>query len=151
MKYIPLSRLLFFAIAFFGLVSFISGSKNDIAGDVITYTNQFRKANGLNKLESNDVLSAIAQKHSENMASGKVRFGHDGFSNRNAAAQKEIASLRYFAENVAYGVSSGKEAVDLWKNSSGHRKNMLGRFTQIGIGIARDKQGRIFYTQIFSN
>lgn len=151
MKYFPLSRFAIFILLFSGLVSFSPVNNKDIAADVLTYTNQFRKANGLNRLVGNNILNAIAQKHSENMASGKVRFGHDGFAKRNAAAQKQIASLTYFAENVAYGVNSGKEAVDLWKNSSGHRKNMLGRFTQMGIGIARDKQGRIFYTQVFSD
>jgi uncharacterized protein YkwD len=39
--------------------------------------------------------------------------------------------------------------VGLWKNSPGHRRNMLGNFKYIGIGIARDRQGRIFYTEVF--
>lgn len=151
MQRFTLSRLLFFSVLFFSLISFVPGGNKDIADDVLTYTNQFRKANGLNQLKGNEVLDAIAQKHSENMAAGKVRFGHDGFAQRNATAQKKISSIKNFAENVAFGINSGKEAVDLWKNSPGHRKNMLGRFTQIGIGVAKDKQGRIFYTQVFSD
>lgn len=151
MQRFTLSRLLFLTILFFSLISFVPGGNKDIADDVLAYTNQFRKANGLKQLKGNEVLDAIAQKHSENMAAGKVKFGHDGFAQRNAAAQKKISSIKSFAENVAFGINSGKEAVDLWKNSAGHRKNMLGYFTQIGIGVAKDKQGRIFYTQVFSD
>lgn len=138
-------------LVFTGLFSFAPAKNNDIADDVLTYTNAFRESKGLEDLKSNKVLDAIAQKHSEDMAAGRVKFGHDGFAKRNAQAQKQIAGLRYFAENVAFGVNSGEAVVNLWKNSDGHRKNMLGKFLQIGIGVAKDKQGRLFYTQVFSN
>lgn len=130
--------------------SFKAGRSSGIVDDVLTYTNEFRASRGLKALTPNEALNRIAQKHSENMASGKVKFGHDGFSKRNAAAQKRL-SIHYFAENVAYGVPTGQEAVNLWKNSEGHRANMLGKYAQIGIGVAKDKQGRIFYTQVFSD
>jgi uncharacterized protein YkwD len=53
------------------------------------------------------------------------------------------------AENVAYGATTAKEVVSMWKGSSGHRKNMLGNYKYIGIGTARDKRGAIYYTEIF--
>ena len=130
--------------------SFKAGKPSGIVDDVLTYTNEFRASKGLKALTPNEALNRIAQKHSEDMASGKVRFGHDGFSKRNAAAQKQL-SIQYFAENVAYGVPTGEAVVNLWKNSGGHRANMLGKYAQIGIGVAKDKQGRIFYTQVFSD
>ena len=52
-------------------------------------------------------------------------------------------------ENVAYGASTAKEAFTIWKNSSAHRKNMLGNYKYIGIGTARNKRGVIYYTEIF--
>ncbi|RYD76025.1 MAG: CAP domain-containing protein, partial [Sphingobacteriales bacterium] len=117
---------------------------------VLEFTNKFRSSKGLNDLAPNKYLNELAQQHSENMASGKVKFGHDGFAKRNTAAQKQMA-IRNFAENVAYGAATGEAVVNQWKNSDGHRKNMLGKFSQIGIGVAKDKQGRIFYTQVFSD
>lgn len=84
------------------------------------------------------------------MASGRVAFGHGGFAQRNAKANKEIKGLHSFAENVAYGATSGREAVALWKSSPGHRRNMLGRYRYVGIGIAKDRQGRIYYTEVFA-
>ena len=134
-----------------GIFSFSPAGNFGTAEDVLTYTNAFRKSKGLNDLQSNSALDAIARKHSENMASGKVKFGHDGFAKRNQQAKQDVPGLRYFAENVAFGVPTGEAAVNLWKNSEGHRKNMLGKFAKIGIGVAKDKNGRIFYTQVFSD
>lgn len=94
-------------------------------------------------------LNSIAEKHSEDMAKGKVAFGHTGFEKRSAKANKEIKGMHRFAENVAYGASTAKEVVTLWKNSPGHRRNMLGPYKYIGIGIAKDRKGRIYYTQVF--
>jgi uncharacterized protein YkwD len=66
-------------------------------------------------------------------------------------ANEDIQPLYNFAENVAFGASSGKELLPCGKNSSGHRKKFWGSFTYIGIGIARDKHGQIFYTQFLQN
>ena len=122
----------------------------DLAEDVLKYTNQFRKSKGLKVLEMRDDLNAIARKHSEDMASGRCSFGHSGYNVRVSKVKKTIKPCDgSVAENVAYGASNGKAAFDIWKNSSGHRKNMLGDYKYIGIGTARSKKGVIYYTQIF--
>jgi uncharacterized protein YkwD len=84
------------------------------------------------------------------MASGRVGFGHDGFAKRNAIAGKMIRPLSSFAENVAYGPTSAGQVITIWKNSSEHRRNMLGHYKYIGIGVAKDKQGSLYYTQFFA-
>jgi len=118
--------------------------------DVLKYTNQYRKSKGLKAVEMRDDLNAIAAKHSEDMASGRCNFGHDGYDLRVSKIKKTIKPCDgYVGENVAFGASNGKEAVDVWKNSSAHRKNMLGDYKYIGIGTARNKNGVIYYTQIF--
>ncbi len=125
-------------------------NKPGLVQEVFHQTNQFRKSQGLNQLTMRDDLNKIAQRHSEDMARGRVAFGHAGFYKRDAMAKKDIKQLSAFAENVAYGPTSGKQVVSMWKNSPGHRRNMLGRFKYIGIGIAKDKNGRIYYTQVFA-
>lgn len=132
------------------LTSFSPDRDSNLIDDVLSQTNKFRRSKGLSALIINEELNAIAQKHSANMAKGKVGFGHGGFSKRNSMAGKVIRPLNKFAENVAYGASSGKEVVTMWKNSSGHRRNMLGRYKYIGIGTAKDRHGRIYYTQVFA-
>jgi uncharacterized protein YkwD len=119
--------------------------------DVLKYTNDLRKSQGLPALEMRDDLNELALKHSTNMAKGKTSFGHDGFEQRRVAASKTLPKLSGFGENVAYGASTGKDVVNMWKKSPGHRKNMLGNYRYIGIGIAADSDGTLYYTQVFVN
>lgn len=133
---------LFFVV----LASFIAPD-GSLDNDVLNHTNKFRRSHNKPALVLRDDLSAIARKHSQDMASGRKDFGHIGFEQRSAQVRRIFKSCT-LAENVAYGAETGKEAVDQWKNSSGHRKNLLGNYTYIGIGTARDRQGRIYYTQI---
>jgi len=145
-------RLFTFIFLIISLLSFTPGKPSSVGPveDVLKYTNQFRKSKGLEALEMRDDLNAIARKHSEDMASGRRSFGHDGYDLRVSKIKKTIKPCDgYVGENVAYGASNGKEAVDIWKKSSAHRKNMLGDYIYIGIGTARNKKGVVYYTQIF--
>src|SRR5262245_16728473 len=111
--------------ALFSLViiaSFLSFTVQDnLVEDVLAYTNKFRKSKKLPGLEKRDDLNALAQKHTENMAKGRVPFSHDGFSKREEQAMKYFPKASHFAENVAYGSPTGKDVVDGWKSSTGHR------------------------------
>lgn len=137
-------------ILFFGFNSFSFDKNAILVHDILTQTNQYRKVKGLPALTIKSELNLIAQQHSEDMARGRVGFGHDGFAKRNALAAKMMKPLFSFAENVAYGASSAREVITMWKNSSGHRHNMLGYYKYIGIGIARNRQGNLYYTQFFA-
>lgn len=137
-------------VIFFSLASFSPINEANLVDDVLSQTNKFRRSKGLPTLIIREELNAIAQKHSSDMARGRVGFGHGGFSKRNAMAKKKMKAIHSFAENVAYGPTTGKQVVTMWKNSSDHRRNMLGRYKYIGIGIAKDRRGRIFYTQVFA-
>jgi uncharacterized protein YkwD len=136
------------AIVFLITVSFAPPS-GDLAHDVLKYTNEFRKSKGLPALVMREELNTIARGHSADMASGRVSFGHDGYDQRQAKVQRLIKSWRGMAENVAYGVNTAKEVLAMWKKSPGHRRNILGNYTAIGIGTAKDSKGRVYYTQIF--
>jgi len=136
----------------FTILSFFSNpdpKPGDLKNDILTYTNQFRQSRGLPPLVMQEELNALALSHSTDMAKRRVGFGHDGFDRRETQAFKKITTARSFAENVAYGASTGQEVVNMWKSSAGHRKNMLGKFRYIGIGTARDKAGIIYYTEVF--
>lgn len=136
-------------LALFITLGLFTASDKDLVDDVLEQTNKFRKSRGLPALILNDDLNEIAQKHSANMASGRTVFGHSGFKQREKEAKKKITRASAFAENVAYGASSGKEVVTMWKNSPGHRRNILGDYKYIGIGTAKDSRGYIYFTQVF--
>jgi uncharacterized protein YkwD len=141
-----------FIFSIISLFSFTSERPltNGLTEDVLKYNNQFRRSKGLKALEMRNDLNAIARSHSEDMAKGRCSFGHNGYNLRVSKIKKTIKPCDgYVGENVAYGARNGKEAFNIWKNSSGHRKNMLGDYKYIGIGTAHNKKGVIYYTQIF--
>src|SRR5665213_2274743 len=144
MKRFFLSSLSLGFFLFLSPNSFSPATDSSLANDVFTKTNQFRKSQGLNGLIMKQELNAIAQQHSEDMASGRVAFGHDGFGDRQKKASEEIQGMHAFAENVAYGVNTAKEVVTLWENSPGHRRNMLGNYKYVGIGTAKDSKGQVY-------
>ncbi|MBS1917204.1 MAG: CAP domain-containing protein [Bacteroidetes bacterium] len=118
--------------------------------DILYYVNLHRKSVGLHPLQLNNIESSIAARHSYNMATGKTSFGHVGLRKRMNDISKQLGRITATGENVAYGQMSAKEVVEGWLNSPGHRRNIEGNFTLTGIGIARDKKGAIYYTQIFT-
>jgi uncharacterized protein YkwD len=152
-KFLPVLKTNFIAIIISVIsVLFFSFSvpvTEGLTEDVLKYTNQFRKSKGLPALEMRKELNAVARTHSEDMARGRRSFGHGGYNQRESQVKKIIKPYGAMAENVAYGARNGKEVFEIWKNSSGHKKNMLGNYKYIGIGTARNKRGVIYYTQIF--
>lgn len=114
--------------------------------------NEYRVARGLAPLVYNARIAAVARRHSEDMAAGRIPAGHDGFDARRVAISKTIP-LRGIAENVGvndYPPSRTVRAtVSGWLQSRGHRENIEGRYGLTGVGIARDDRGAYYYTQIF--
>ena len=122
---------------------------NTMESEILQYVNEDRTKHGLTALQMNTLESSLAAKHSRDMARGKVKFGHDGFTARAKSIEKALGS-REVGENVASGSMTAREVVDGWLNSPGHKKNIEGNFALTGIGYARDKKGDIYFTQIFS-
>ncbi|MDR3679351.1 MAG: CAP domain-containing protein [Flavipsychrobacter sp.] len=117
--------------------------------EILIYINQHRKDMGLQPLKTNSIIEDEALTHSNNMAKGRVPFGHDGFDDRMGRIMKQIKPSHAAAENVAEGAKTAREVVDIWLHSPGHRKNIEGNYTLTGIGIAADRNGKLFFTQIF--
>ena len=96
-------------------------------GTIHSLTNQDRAANGLGPLKLNASLSQVALAWANQLAANGV-LSH----NPNYSAQIPGGWSRA-AENVAQGHASGAAVHRGWMNSSGHRANILGDFTDIGI------------------
>jgi uncharacterized protein YkwD len=141
-----LTFIVFLAGSLLFLSSFLVA--NPIDDEVLRYTNEFRRSNGLPALLMQNELNKIALAHSQDMASGRRGFGHGGFDKREKEIERDF-KCKAVAENVAFGQNSGREVVTAWKNSNGHRHNMLGNYRLIGVGTARDREGQIYFTEIF--
>ena len=109
--------------------------------------NIIRNEIGLNSLEPETHIGALARYHSENMALGDTELGHSGFQSRIASLYGDIEVISA-AENVAFN-DSPEQAVNEWLDSDGHADNILGDYNLSGVGISEDESGRLYITQIF--
>jgi uncharacterized protein YkwD len=125
-------------------------SNADMEASVFQKINRYRVSQNLPALARNLAIDNQARIHSQNMASGKIAFGHNGFSGRVAATG--IASSSGYAENVTYNQrhqDPSSQAVQSWLRSSGHLENIRGNYDLTGVGVASNNQGKIYFTQIF--
>jgi uncharacterized protein YkwD len=124
---------------------------SELAESIHQKVNDFRAAEGLQPLRLNPIITAQATQHSVQMARQGSAISHAGFQDRLKKIGEKLP-YRAGAENVAASIgyeNPARTAVEGWKTSPGHRKNMLGDFTLTGIGIAQSEQGKYFITQIF--
>ncbi len=118
--------------------------------EIIGYVNAYRKQKGLSPLILLPTAAIEAKRHSVEMASKKLAFGHAGFDHRAAVIDKALKGTSSTGENVAYGRMTAFEVLTTWLKSKGHRENIEGNFNYTGVGVAKDSQGVIYYTQIFA-
>jgi uncharacterized protein YkwD len=72
---------------------------------------------------------------------------------KNPSDRVKAAGYRssFVGENIAAGNGWSLEQVfQIWMDSVPHRKNILTKeYKEIGVGIARDNQNKLYYTQVF--
>jgi uncharacterized protein YkwD len=104
-------------------------------GEIYAAVNSDRAANGLGPLSANGSLASVAQSWAQQMAASQT-MSH----NPNVAAQVPAGWSRV-GENVAHGFASGAATEVGWMNSAGHRANILGDYTAVGVGWVVDGNG----------
>lgn len=87
------------------------------------------------------------KKSQDLMAASKIRAYESAYSfdhTRPDGTACFTASSEIYGENLAYGYYSAKSVMNGWKASSGHNRNMLGRYYRtVGIAVfwAKEKSG----------
>lgn len=114
--------------------------------------NDYRLSKGLLALAWNNDIATIARVHSQQMATGQVPFGHQGFEDRVKNIQA-VVNIGGAAENVA--ASDEKDLVNAvvngWIQSQGHRENIENATYNIsGMGVVVDGTGMYYFTQLFA-
>ena len=109
---------LFLLVLSFGLSLAAQAMADDYASAISAY----RRAHGLSAVKSDSRLSAVALKQARAMAStGTISHSAGGnFAARVAPLRKSRA-----AENIGAGFLSFTEMLKEWKDSTGHRANLL--------------------------
>jgi hypothetical protein len=136
-----------FGIVLVALILFVNISGFTLAASAQTSTetdfmnslNAQRISLGKNPLTINSNLSTAAYLHSKDMAENGY-FSHTSLDGRSfsqrivAAGYTNWTSL---AENIAYSYGSPDATTiyNMWKNSPGHYANMIGNFTDAGLGV----------------
>lgn len=148
------TKITFALITFFlGLSPLIQAqninSDTDIQNAILAHINEYRVEHGMNALKMDSRISKEARQHSLDMANHKVPFGHTYFHTRVKRLHTQIHNSNAAAENVAYNYKSAQDVVNNWLKSPGHKHNIRGNYNLTGIGVVRDKQGKIYFTQIF--
>ena len=118
--------------------------------DVLTLVNDYRKSKKLPPLQTNAAIEYQARRHSMDMGTHRVPFGHQGLSFRMKYIIEKVQGVSQVGENVAYGNLSAKTVVSGWIKSPEHRQNMEGSFKYTGIGVTRNMQNQLYFTQIFA-
>jgi uncharacterized protein YkwD len=147
-------------VVFLFIATLISAACNTIFGPsigdtpaqleqkIFTLLNDHRRSIGLGELVWNEIIAEQARLHSQDMASGKVPVGHDGFEGRVAVIAKTIPWQS--AAEVAALVPSAEAAVNGWIGSAEHRPFVEGDFEWTGVGVVKGSSGNSLYaTQIF--
>ena len=113
---------------------------SSITKEILRLVNEHRDGIGKAVLSRNGTADNIAKEHTDYMIS-KSEISHDNFNARFQQLQQQVAA-KGAGENVAAGYPTAKSVMDGWINSAGHKANIEGNFTHIGIAAVKDAQGR---------
>jgi uncharacterized protein YkwD len=117
---------------------------------VVELVNGERQRAGLPPLVVNAALTRAAQEYSGVLADGSC-FAHNCGSTLTERLERAgYTERRAWAENIAAGQSSPEAVMTAWMVSSGHRGNVLSaNYQEIGIGLAANGNGRLYWVQNF--
>ena len=105
-----------------------------ILGQLVEAHNRERATEGLPPLKLESKLTDASLAHAKDMA-GRKRMGHDGSDESTPEQRVARAGYHYLrtGENVAVGYHDVEHVMKGWMESPGHRKNIMGDFTEIGL------------------
>jgi uncharacterized protein YkwD len=111
------------------------------------WTNGHRIANGLSPLTWAPNVAAVADGHAVTMATLGVMSHTAGGTT--LGQRLAAGGIQYLAagENIAWNYLTGQLVAEGWMNSDGHRANILGNFTQIGLAV-RDFGGGPYWCMV---
>jgi uncharacterized protein YkwD len=117
---------------------------------VVEAHNRERKEAGLPLVKASARLEAAAMAHARDMAEHE-RMDHKGSDGSTPFRRMERQgySYRRAGENIAYGQPDVEGVMKVWMNSPPHKKNILGGFSQIGVGYATAEDGTPYWCVTF--
>jgi len=121
------------------------------ADEVFRLTNVERARAGLPAFTSAAPLTKAAAVRANEIISS---FSHDRPDGRSCFSALEESGVAYSmaGENIAMGQRTPDEAVRGWMNSPSHRAAILeAGYGRLGVGVAMDEGGRLYWAQAFAD
>ena len=118
----------------------------DLRDRIVAAHNRIRADGKLNKLSVSKKLQAAAQAHALDMADHR-KMSHRGSRGSTLTDRIKAQDYRYrrAGENVAAGRFTVERLMKGWMDSPPHKRNILGGFSQIGVGCAIDEDGKRYW------
>jgi uncharacterized protein YkwD len=123
---------------------------SELVEQVVEAHNARRDKAGLPALVVNPELEAAASEHARDMADRRKMShkGGDGSSPFDRMTRQGY-HFRAAAENVAYGFDDIESVMLGWMRSPGHKRNILGKYSEIGVGRAIARDGASYWCVTF--
>ena len=117
---------------------------------MIDLINSTRTKYKLGTLKFSEQATESSRKHSKDMLE-KNYFDHTSKENESPFDRMKKEGITYITagENIASGQFSSIFAHEALMNSPGHRKNILGNYKYIGVGVEFGGKYKIYYTENF--
>jgi uncharacterized protein YkwD len=118
--------------------------------EIFDLANSTRMQKQMDKYLYSDKCSQVAKNHCKDMIEKKY-FDHIDKDKKGPADRMTDAGIdfQFAGENIAAGQLSAIYAHEGWMNSEGHRKNILGKYKYIGVGVQFGGEYNVYYAQNF--
>jgi uncharacterized protein YkwD len=109
--------------------------------------NRVRTRRDLHRLKPDACLTnRVAQPWADELARTRV------FRHSDLHEGRRICRVAWIGENLAKGFATPRQAMRAFMRSPGHRRNLLTpRWRAVGLGVAVDRNGSIYWSQNFSD
>jgi len=145
----PRSRTALAAVLLALLVTLLPGpaqaqTQSKYQNQARTVTNNKRDNHDLKKLSRGACVQKFARRQARKMANRDEMFHQD------LGVVLRRCNLTGVAENVAMGYATGRDAVNAWMGSTGHRANLLEpSYRILGLAVRRADDGTPYAAQVF--
>lgn len=111
--------------------------------------NSIRVRNSLVPLRYDNKLETLSREHSRDMLNRNY-FNHNTPDGVTPKQRLQTAGINYraYGENIVKNHPSAVSSHEGYMNSNGHRANILGDFTHMGVGVAMNANA-LYQTQLF--
>ena len=122
------------------------------AAEVLRLTNAERARHGLPALSgTNTALNNAAQRRAVEINTYWSHTRPNGTPWHTVLTEFPVGARSLAGENLGRRQTSPAQVVQGWMNSPGHRANILGQFTHLGVGVYRNSAGVYHWAQLFIN